>query len=88
MRIESILSFKISELEKSSPLCIFCAVIKDGIEIMRGGVLKAELEGELSERDAFIIVQGNDPVEVKILGEGGNEDKAVRLQLFMKDGKC
>jgi len=63
-------------------------VIKNGIEIISGGVtlLGAELRG-LGDREASIIVQNNTPVEVKVLGEGGNEEESVRLQVFVKDGK-
>jgi hypothetical protein len=84
--IESSLDFAFSDLEVSSQTCAFCSVIKDGIEIISRGVLGDELRG-LGDREASIIVQNNTPVEVKILGEGGNEEESVRLQFFVKDGK-
>jgi hypothetical protein len=61
-------------------------VIKDGIENISRGVLEAEMRG-LGDRETSIIVQNNTPVEVKVLGEGGNEEVSVRLQFFVKDGK-
>ena len=86
--IESALPFAFSDLEVSSQTCAFFLVIKNGIEIISGGVtlLGAELRG-LGDREASIIVQNNTPVEVKVLGEGGNEEESVRLQVFVKDGK-
>jgi hypothetical protein len=84
--IESALLFAFSDLEVSSQTCAFCSVIKTGIEIISRGVLRAELR-RLGNREASIIVQNNTPVEVKVLGEGGNEEESVRLQFFVKDGK-
>jgi hypothetical protein len=84
--IESALPFAFLDLEVSSQTCAFCSVIKDGIEIISRGVLGAKLRG-LGDREASIIVQNNTPVEVKVLGEGGNEEESVRLQFFVKDGK-
>lgn len=45
--IESVLPFVFSDLEVSSQTCVFCLVIKDGIEIMSRGVLGAKLRGFL-----------------------------------------
>jgi hypothetical protein len=88
LTIESTLPFKISELDVSSQLCVLCSVIKDGIGIMRNGALKAKLRGGMVQKEAVIIVQINAPVEVKILCDGGNEKDFLRMQFFVKDGKC
>ena len=82
--IESTLPFTFAALEISAQGCGTCAVIKNGIVLMSGGVFRDELQG-LSERKGCFIVQNDHPLEVEVFGEPGNEEKSVRMQFYVKE---
>ena len=83
--IEYVLPFTISELETSSQGCAFCAVVKNGIELISGDAFRDDREG-LSGRRGSFIVQKDLPCEVEIFGEDGNVRKS-RMQFYMQEGE-
>ncbi|KAI9641566.1 hypothetical protein NHQ30_010378 [Ciborinia camelliae] len=83
--IEYILPFNIGELEVSSRTCVFCSLIKNGVEATcRDGDLFYHEYNNSIEKHGRIIVQKSAPFEIELIHDkyGTKEEMTTRLQFF------